>query len=128
MNENKINYFIRNYEKFFVFSSPICNYCDERVMVYQNKPDCKNIYDECIEHFSNCAKTCNKRAKFIISRTLIKRTGCPSCKCILEHLKTMMNLETARNNYKIIKMLDKLHEDEKFIQCLGLCKPNLYNK
>ena len=55
---------------------------------------------------------------------LIEKTGCPSCRCIMEHLIKINEKETTRNNYKIAEMLYKLHENNEFIHCIGLCKPN----
>ena len=81
-------------------------------------------YDEVIKQIDGNIKFYEIFGEFGFNE-LIKKTFCPSCKCILEYLIEINTKETSRNNYKILEMLEDLHEDEKFIQCLGLCKPKL---
>ena len=50
---------------------------------------------------------------------------CPCCECILEHLEEIMeysSYQQQRNSYNTIMMLTELHEDDEYINCLGLCK------
>ena len=88
-------------------------------MEYENN---KLRYNQIVMSFKLTMTRCrlNKEKDF---NKLIEKTGCPSCRCIMEHLIKINEKETTRNSYRIAEMLYKLHENDEFIHCIGLCKP-----
>ena len=69
-------------------------------------------YDEVIYHIEMDINYKHMDADDIYDE-LIEKTGCPACRCIMEHMKEFINeIGGINNDIKIAKMLMELHEDD----------------